>query len=208
MKTRLIIVLLILILTNAKAQVLGISPVKIWTNNYEIENPIGIGVSVAKTIWFITLKGEYIFARSNRTYSGYMSSGFLVVPMPPIENISSTSSYSAYEFSLSFAFLSRKSNVDMNIGFGYSFDSYVADRVGSTTGKKANFESGIKNGPFVSFSGDYYIVNAVRIGLCYKIKGLSLGSMATDIELPFANIKTVRELQLSLFYSLNSMHSS
>ena len=203
MKTRLLIVLSILILSNAKAQVLGISPVKIWTNNYEIENPVGIGMSVAKTIWLITLKGEYIFARSNRTYSGNISSGFMAVPMTPNENIKSTSLYSAYEFSLSFALLSRKSNMDINIGLGFSFDSYSADRVGSTTGKKASFESGIKNGPFVSFSGDYYIVNALRIGLCYKIKGFTQGTIATDIELPFANIKIVHELQINLLYSLN-----
>jgi hypothetical protein len=195
--------LLIMILAHAKAQVVGVSPVKIWTNNYEIQNPVGIGVSLSKTIGFITWKGEYIYARNERTYSGYLSGGLLVPPLPPIENINSTSSFSAYEFSLSLELLSRKSSMDINIGIGFSFDSYSADRVGSTTGIKTSFKSGIKSGPFISFSNDYHIGNAVSIGLCYKIKGFLQREMATDIELPFANIKTVCELQLNISYCLN-----
>jgi hypothetical protein len=154
-------------------------------------------------IGVLMLKGEYIFAMNERTYTGYTAHGFLLPPSPAMENIRSASSFSAYEFGVSFALLGHRSDFGINIGFGYSFDSFTADRTGLTSGEKTSFDGGTKIGPFVSFSVDYDMFRALSLELNYKIKGLSRGNMATDIELPFANITDVRELQLSVSYHLN-----
>jgi hypothetical protein len=203
MKTRLVTALSVLIVANGHAQTIGVSPVKIWTHNYEIQNPIGFGVSISKAMGMLTLKGEYIFAKSERTFSGSMTYGFLLPPPPPLENIRSASSFSAYELGLSFALLGQRSDFGISIGFGYSFDSFAADRIGLASGKKSSSDGGTKLGPFVSFAADYIIFKALSLELDYKIKSISRGSMATDVELPFANITDVRELQVCVAYELN-----
>ena len=202
MKTILFLGLLLASSAQAAAQDLTVSPVKIWTGSYEMQDPIGLSIGVSTRISLFTLKGEYLFARNERKYFGIPAYGFLVPPLPPEETITSTSRFSAYEFSLAFAIRDLIPAMDISGGIGYSFDSYSADRVGSTTGKKASFQSGSKSGPFIVLSAEYVIISPVSITAGYKIKSLSEGNMATDIELPFAGISTVRELQLGLSYHL------
>ena len=146
MKTRIAIILLSLAFTIASAQTIGVSPVKIWTHNYEMQNPMGFGVSVSKAIGIVTIKGEYVFAKNERTYNGYLAGGFMTLPPPPTENVKSRSSFSAYEFSFSIAVLGRRSDFNLDIGFGYSFDSFTTDRTGLTSGQKASLDGGTKMG--------------------------------------------------------------
>ncbi len=203
MKTQLFIVLAALFCASAAAQTIGVAPVKIWTHNYEVRNPMGFGVSISKSIGIVTIKGEYVFAKSERTYNGYLAGGFMTLPLPPTENVKSTSSFSAYEFSLAIAVLGRRSDFNLDLGFGYSFDSFSADRTGLTSGQKATLDGGTKNGAFISFSAEYFVLKPMSVELSYRIKSLSRGNMATDIELPFVDLTDVRELQLSVAYHLN-----
>jgi hypothetical protein len=187
---------------NIHAQEIGISLVKIWTYNYEIQNPYGIGFSLSKDIWNVKVKAEYIYAKNDRSYEGYMEYGFLIPPSPySSEQINSTSSFTAYEFSVN---LSQALYADYlwSVGFGITFDKFTATRKGLTSGKTVNYDDKTKSGPFlaVSISRNNIVWQPIRIEILYKIKALSNGYSATDIELPFAGIKTVQELQLSLAY--------
>jgi hypothetical protein len=202
MKTRWIIIFSALIFSNAIAQELGIAPVKIWTNNYEIQDPVGVGLSISKTIWRVKFRAEYLYANNERTYSGYISYGFMIYPLPNIENVKSTSSLSAYEFSVSFPILFYNSNSCLNLGFGYSFDTYSADRIGLTSWKMVSFGNVLKSGPFFISSIDYSLFLSLKLEFTYKLKSLSNGPFATDVELPFMNIATVHVLQLIVLYKL------
>lgn len=64
------------------------------------------------------------------------------------------------------------------------------------------FEDETKSGPFfaASISREHILWQPIKLELLFKMKNLSSGHYATDIELPFADIKTVDELQLNLIY--------
>jgi hypothetical protein len=202
MKKYVIIIISALSIAVADAQEIGIAPVKLWTNNYEIQDPMGIGITISTVVWKVRLNAEYVFAQNGRTYSGYLAYGFMAFPMPNRENVRSTSSLKAYEFSVSFPLLAVKSDFGLHMGLGYSFDTYSADRTGMTSGNKVSFGTVAKSGPFFMSSLEYFLSTSLRIELGYKVKVLSTDVMATDIELPFAGIVTVHELQLNFAYKL------
>ena len=149
MKTSLILFFSIFLAANISAQEIGISPVIIWTHNYEIQNPLGVGGSLSKDIWKMKLKVEYIFAKNERSYDGYMTYGFLMAPSPnSLEHINSTSSFTAYEFSINIP-QAVYAEYCLTFGLGLTFDRFTATRKGLTSGKMVTFEDETKSGPFL-----------------------------------------------------------
>lgn len=185
------------------AQEIGVFPAKIWTNNYEMQNPFGFGIFLGKDIWKMELRFEYIYARHKRTYDGYLTQGFLVVPSPFIfERVNSTATFNAYELSLSVPELVHLEGFDLGLGLGLTFDRYTATRKGATSGETVDFDDAKKRGIFLagSISRNNIIWPRVKLEFSYKIKGLSNLNSATDVELPFEGIENVQELQLSVIY--------
>jgi hypothetical protein len=180
---------------NVSAQEIGISLVKIWTQNKEIQDPLGIGVNLSADIL------------NERSYFGYITSGFMQYPSPYIlEDVRSTSSFSAYEFSINLPSVVRYEEYGLTIGLGIAFDKFTVTRLGLTSGTTIGFNDDAKDGPFfaASISRDHLFWTPLKFELLYKIKSLSNGYYATDIELPFADVKMVQELQLNLVYNFRS----
>jgi hypothetical protein len=202
MKTYVIIIVSALSIAVTNAQEIGIAPVKLWTGNYEFQDPLGVGITISIPVRKLRLSAEYVFAQHERTYSGYLSGGFIVSPLPATENVRSTSSLSAYEFSLSVPALLQNSDFGFHLGLGYSFDTYSDERTGLTSGNKVSFGKVVKSGPFFICSAEYFLLTTLRFELGYKLKILSTGEAATDMELPFESIVTVQELQFNVVYKL------
>ncbi len=207
MKTLFIFLILLFLSLNVSAQEIGVSPVKIWTQNKEIQDPLGIGVNLNTDIWRVRLKIEYVYAKNERSYYGYVTYGFMQNPSPYIlENVRSSSSFSAYEFSVNLSSVIRYEEYNLNIGFGITFDKFILTRTGLTSDITIEFKDDTKNGLFfaTSISRDHILLKPIKVELLYKIRSLSNRYYATDVELPFADIKTVQELQLILAYNFCS----
>jgi hypothetical protein len=171
-----------------------------------MQNPFGFGITLSKDVWKVKLKFEYIYAQNERSYDGYITYGFLMVPSPfAFEHINSTSTFTAYEFSINIPQVFQYAEFYLNISSGITFDKYIATRKGLTSGKTIVFDNGKKSGPFfsISISKNNIIRPPIKVELSYKIKYLSNLYNATDVELPFADIKTVQELQFNIVYSID-----
>jgi hypothetical protein len=187
---------------NANSQEIGLAPVKIWTDNKEIENPIGFGIYFFQPISVVGIKLEYVRAKNTRNYYGLVYGGFLLRPEDSIQDsILSNSSFRAIELSLIFPKLFEVFGNQVNIGTGVTFDKFNREKSGLTTGKKfETYEN--KFGVFysVSISRRHIFNLPVKLEILFKHKALSDGNLATDTEQPFAEAIDIKELQLNFAY--------
>ena len=202
MKFMIYILASILISANLYSQEIGISPTKIWTDNYEIENPIGFSVYYFQSIGKLGVKLEYVTAKNERNYYGVLNGGFLVGPEDFVrESVVSKSSYSSIEISAIYPKLFELLQNHLNIGAGISFDKFTRDKTGLSYGKTYNDKEN-KFGLFymVSISRHNILGLPVRLEILFKSKALLEGNFATDIEQPFTGAISMQELQFNVGY--------
>lgn len=184
------------------AQEIGVSPTKLWTNNYEIENPFGFSMYYFQPIGGLGIKLEYVSAKNERSYYGFLNGGFLLRPEDYIQDsISSKSSFRAIEFSLQIPKIFGAFQNYLNIGVGITFDKFTRDKYGLSSGKKfSNSEN--KFGVFylVSISRQDIFGLPIKFEILFKHKGLMEGNYATDSEQPFVSAIEVKELQFNIAY--------
>ena len=190
-------------ISNSKAQELGISLAKLWTDNSEIQNPYGFSITVFQPILKLGLKAEYVSAINKRNYYGFLISGFMIYPSEVYpENVVSKSSYRAFELSLIVPKIIKHKLFVFNLGVGITFDSFKGERQGLHSGKKANLYEEHKMGIFyaISISRDGLLELPIKIELLLKHKSLMGGTYTTDIEQPFGGSVDIKELQFNLSY--------
>jgi hypothetical protein len=190
-------------LISLTAQEIGVSAVKIWTGNYEIQNPYGFGISIAQPIWKVGLKAEYISAYNERNYHGYVISGFMAYSNELIqEDVVSKSSYRAIELSLIIPKIIRYEQYGFSLSLGVTFDRFKGDRQGLISDKKVTLFEETKIGLFygLSVSRERLFNLPIKAEIVFKQKGLLNNISVTDIEQPFENAVDIKELQLSISY--------
>jgi hypothetical protein len=205
MKTLIFYLMLLVPSLEVNAQEIGISPIKIWTQNKELQNPFGVGAHLSCDIWRLRVKAEYIYARSERSYYGYVVYGFMAYPSSLVEeHVRSTSYFSAFEFSINIPSIIQVDDYGLNIGFGISFDNFNVIRSGLASSETAELDDA-KFGPLfaISISRGHIFWQPITIELLYKIKGLSNTMSVTDIEQPFVDLKRIQSLQLNVIYSFH-----
>lgn len=196
------ILLLILISTSVYSQEVGLGPAKIWTNNYEIQNPMGYGIFLYQHIGRVALRLEYVSADNERKYFGVLNGGFIAHQEDIIqESIFSSSSFRAVEISLQIPRIYSLIKNDFNAGIGITFDKFNREKTGMTSLKRYETTEN-KFGFFysVSLSRNNILGLPIKIELLFKQKWLMRGSYATDIEQPFAAAIDIKELQLNFAY--------
>ena len=202
MKKLIFVVISFFFVTFNHAQEIGISPTKLWTNNYEIENPFGFSVYYFQPIGRLGVKLEYVSAKNERSYYGFLNGGFLLRPEDYIQDsISSKSSFRAIEFSIQIPKIFGAFHNYLNIGAGITFDKFTRDKFGLSSGKKySTYEN--KFGVFylVSVSRQDIFGLPIKFEILFKHKGLMEGNYATDSEQPFVSAIEVKELQFNFAY--------
>ena len=199
-----ILCLSFILITNLNAQQVSISPTKIWTNNYEINNPVGISVSIFQPIWKLGLKAEFLYASNERNYFGYPIRGYFAEP-PEFgpEDVQSTSYLHSYEFSLWIpSIISFSNTVSVNIGLGFSIDRFSAERKGLSSGEVANITSDSKFGYLYSVAIEHKEIFSlpINLSLAFKHKFLSSNQFLTDTEQPFVDAVELKELMFTIGY--------
>ena len=196
------VIILFSLSLNLNAQEIGIAPVKLWTDNYEIENPLGISIYYLQPIGKLALKLEYILAKNERNYFGLLNGGFLISPQDFIQdNILSKSTFRAFEISCQVPGLFEVLQNDFSIGAGISFDKFTKNKIGLNTGKEYTFSED-KYGMFylVSLSRKNIFGLPIKLEILFKHKGLKGGNFATDSDQPFVSATDIKELQLNIAY--------
>lgn len=187
---------------NVYSQEIGAAPVKIWSDNREIGNPMGFSISYLQPIGVFGARIEYVYAQNTRNYYGYLNGGFLIAPDDYIQDsISSTTGFQAIEISLLLPGLFELYQNQFNIGAGITFDKLNREKSGLTTGKTYT-QSENKTGLFycVSISRGNIFNLPVKLELLFTHKALMEGNYATDSEQPFTGAIDVKELQLNAAY--------
>lgn len=184
------------------AQEIGISPTKLWTNNYEIENPLGFSLYYFHPIGRLGVKLEYVSAKNERSYYGFLNGGFLLRPEDYIQDsISSKSTFRAIEFSLQITKIFGAFQYYLNIGAGITFDKFMRDKFGLSSGKKySTYENKVGLFYLVSVSRQNIFGIPIKLEILFKHKGLMEGNYATDSEQPFVSAIEVKELQFNFAY--------
>jgi len=187
---------------NVYSQEIGIAPTKIWTDNKEIENPIGFSIYFFQPISKLGVKLEYVYAQNSRSYYGFLNGGFLLRQEDYIQDsISSKSTFRAIELSLHFPKLLELFQNYLNIGAGITFDKFTREKLGINTSKKfETYEN--KFGIFysVSISRQNIFELPIKLEMLFKHKALASGNFATDVEQPFIGAIDVKELQINFAY--------
>jgi hypothetical protein len=187
---------------NTNAREIGIAPVKIWTDNKEIQNPIGFSIYYFQPIGKFGIKFEYVYAKNSRSYYGFLNGGFLLRKEDYIEDsISSNSIFRAIEFSLQFPKLFEIFQNHLNIGAGITFDKFTGEKIGLSSGREFNSDED-KFGIFysVSISREKIFKLPLKVEVLFKHKALSSGSYAADAEQPFVGTIDVKVLQINFAY--------
>ena len=195
----------IALFTNFYAQEIGVAPVKLWTDNSEIQNPFGFSVHLAQPIWKLSLKVEYISVNNKTNFHGLVGSGFLLQDDSYFpEPVKSKSSYEAIEFSIVVPEIINYNVFSLGLGTGLSHNKFDGEREGLDSGRKSNLFKESKFGIFyvVSISATDFFELPLKIELLFKQKNLFGGVYATDVVQPFEGAMDIKELQLAFSYIL------
>lgn len=198
------IVLMLLFSICAFGQEIGVTSIKFWTDNYELENPWGFGAYGSYPLGQkINARLEYNYAANKREFFGDVLGGFMQPdpkPAPP-ENVESTSTMQAIELSLLFRIASfQYFHFDLGPLAGISFLS--GHRKGLESGEEADLFDEDKWGFGLALlvgSPDFASV-PLGVNLVYKLKFLRSSSAPTDVESPFSDSINISQLQLGVSY--------
>lgn len=198
------IVLLLLFSVAAYGQEIGVTGIKFWTDNYELENPPGFGAYGSYPLGKkINARLEYNYATNKREFFGDILSGFMQPdpkPVPP-ENVESTSTMQALELSLLFRVASiQYFHFDLGPLLGMSF--FSGHRKGLESGEEVDLFKEDKWGFGLALlvgSPDFAGV-PLGVNLMYKLKVLRSSSAPTDVESPFSDSINISQLQLGVSY--------
>jgi hypothetical protein len=202
MKKLLFVITSFIFINNIFSQEVGISPTKLWTDNYEIRNPVGFSVYVMQPVGKLALKLEYVSAKNERNFYGFLNGGFMFRPEDFIrDSISSESSFRAIEFSIQIQRIFDFLDNYFSIGAGVSFDRFTRDKTGLASNKTYS-TSEDKFGPFylISIYRQEIFGLPIKLEILFKHKALAHGNYATDIEQPFASAMDIKELQFNFAY--------
>ena len=187
---------------NLYSQEIGISSAKVWTDNYEIENPIGFSAYYFQPIGRFGLKLEYFSASNERNYYGFLVSGFWAPEYYSKESVLSKSTYRAIELSFQIQNIVEVFQSNVNIGLGITSDKFGCSRNGKDSRREVSVGEENKLGIFysVSISKNDCFGLPIKLEILYKHKGMKNVKYVTDSEQLFVSLNDVKRLQLNIAY--------
>lgn len=184
------------------AQEIGLSASKLFTENYELQSPPGYALHIALHLSRrFQIRIEYNYHRNKREYLGRLITGFISVPpeQNPVQVIQSISKIRSYEFS-GLIRAGQTSGLTIYIGPGLLNTRLDGKRTGDSTQETISLLGEEKWGLTFSIliesrpiaSTPFFVHGNV------KLKHLLGGSLATDVEQPFAGSIDFLQFQVGL----------
>ena len=202
-KLRLIFVALIFISNLAFGGSIGLSLSQMWTDNYELENPIGLSAHFTQSLMKKTrLRLEYSLSMNERNYFGVLVGGFLS-PEDPQENVRSRSYVKSFEADLLYDVISTK-RLSLGLGGGVHQTSLSANRKGLETGRETNLVGQNKYGVLAVayIEIDRLLHLPLSFSIMAKYKSSNTSPVPLDTEAPFTSAIQLKLIQFGLSYTL------
>lgn len=197
-------VLILMFSVCAYGQEIGITGIKFWTDNYELENPPGFGAYGSYPLGNrVNARLEYNYAANKREFFGFVLGGFIGPNPKPAspEMVESTSTMQVIELSLLFR--------TVNLNYLY-FDLGPLTGISFFSGHRKGLESGEEADLFKEGKWGFGLALVVGapdiagvplgVNLACKLKILRSSSPPTDIESPFSDSINISQLQLGVSY--------
>ena len=196
------IIILFVFSISLNAQEIDISAAKVWTGNYELQDPFGIGISLFQKVSKFGFKFEYLCARNQREFYGRVIYGFLEPGQYMDENVRSTSYCKTYDLSIVFPSILKINKFAVGAGAGFCVADFCGKREGQISHVRANLFDEAKIGVFYSIliSRHFSSRLPVKLELSFKSRGLLTTLAVTDIEQPFFDVDNIKELKLNIVY--------
>ncbi|OGB62343.1 MAG: hypothetical protein A2Y94_11350 [Caldithrix sp. RBG_13_44_9] len=199
----LILIFLSLIYWDVKGQEIGFTVSQVFSSNYELQDPFGLGFLFAlPSNSSFKIKLEYNYHQNTRNYFGLLVSGFLL-GTPEEESVQSRSKIHSYEISLNKS-LWLSGRLNLYFSFGLHADKFQLNRQGLETGKMVEFEDETKWGYLVAIQPEISITEKIPIKVygVVKVKQFLTSSVILDAENPFGEAFGVVEIQFGLLYKI------
>lgn len=194
----------IVLLSFVFGQEIGIAGSKSWTNNQDLENPLGFSLYLSQPLFQkLHVRVEFSRHTNQRKYIGITDEG------GPVGNNSKTEliKSDAYINSIELSFICpifETNYLNVNIGSGISTSSLDANKKGTETGRPIGVLGVNKVGLslILQFETKQFTSFQIYPNFLFRYKYLSPAfSEATDIENSFNNPFMLSELQIGLSYS-------
>lgn len=202
-KVNLVLIVGFFIVCPAISQEIGVLGSKYWTDNSELQNPLGFGAYLSKDISeLFSVKLSYEYLSNERVYDGTTSNG-LIGENTVQERIKSNSHANLWKLHFSVSPI-RFELLRFYTGIVLSNNFFNAERHGQQTGRNVPLHNGQKFGIGLFFNIQMLPLETIPILITVNASKEYLGtsSMATDVDLPFAKKMTTTNLQLCLGYIL------
>lgn len=200
------LLVLILFSCTLRAQEVGFSAIRMWSDDFQLNNPSGFGIHLSIPVKNIAIQAEYNYGNCERNYSGYISPGFFVLPhdRPVFESIIGKSKIRSYDISLYITDITRLTNpLQLNAGAGIGINNLEGYRKGLISGEEVTFQKTGRIGILLSASVSYKrLFNLpVKLELQFRQKIIpGDGSIITDSENVFSDAISLKQLSFSISY--------
>ena len=203
--SRKILILIFLSLTcwSVWGQEFGITGSRLFSSNYELEDPYGFGILLAfPSNSSIKIKFEYNDHRHTRYYFGSLVGGFLVRP-PEEESVESRSKTHCYEISLNKS-LVRSAKLNIYLSLGLHSNTFEVTREGLETGKVIELTPESKWGYLLAIQPEILLLKNIPLNFygTIKFKQFFTSSIILDAENPFDESFDLSEIQLGFLVKI------
>ena len=203
MTRKTVLITIVLFLSNADGQELGLLSSQAWTDNEELGNPLSIGVygSLNLPSSFV-LEISFDYFSNDRTYNGVTSDNGVLPQNLVSEPIQSSSQSRMWKVTLCYEPL-RFDWISVGIGPSVSTSFFSGDRRGTLTGRRAGGGGGQKFGFGYSFAIRIVPMGSLPIAISIAASKVLLGASAfvTETDNPFALPIRFTVLRLNVGYS-------
>lgn len=183
-------------------QEIGVSYSKLWSGNYEIENPGGVAIYISQSILGIGVKVQYENHRNEREYFGHVVFGFMPNPNDMgDEQVLSNSSIQSIDLSLSAPPIKIK-NAALRLGLGIGHNVLSGKREGTRTGRKHDLFESTNPGIFAEATLIFAKIKPLPVNFYVtgKVKNILSFQSVVDIEAPFSQEFITTSLQFGMAY--------
>jgi hypothetical protein len=208
MKSKINIILVILLLTSLSSysQDIGIYVSKSWSEHYEIQNPIGGGLFISKSLKNdnFRINVDVSYSYNQREFYGRVISGFInPQDYSQTEDIQSTSRIYMLEVLGQIRLLQFDAHHFYG-GTGFAVASFDGNRVGQDSGLKKELGEFIKVGVIlnISYENKNIFDSPLNFIARTKYKYLPVTSNYTDVENIINGEMSIYQFQIGLSYSI------
>jgi hypothetical protein len=199
-----LMLLLVMFSLCACGQEVGVTGLKLWSDNDQLENPFGFGIYAASSVAKkMNARLEYNYVAKTRLFTGQIPETVNPDPKadPETEAIEGRARLHAVDLSFLFEMI-QTSMVNIDLGFVLGLNILGGKREGLSTGLSADWSGATKFG--IGLAGMLKTPEIQNLPLSFNVvfkqKLLRSSTASADEEDPFSDSLNISQLQIGIAY--------